>query len=170
MIKTSLIIVCLFLFGCTASQSLPGEVLDRFIPDTSTPTPSISVTNTQESNKLSPSATHSITSPPSTIQPTPVGTSVPTISLEVLPGRSRDISQRAIQELAGRLQVSPESILIVKIYPDEFPASNLGCPLETGEPLPLPAIVSGQTIVLEHEDMHYIYHARASDVIFCGTE
>jgi hypothetical protein len=65
--------------------------------------------------------------------------------------------------------VEPETIEVVRITADDFPAQNLGCPLPGGkEPKPVqPAFVMGQEIVLRVAGQQYVYHARGSVVVFC---
>jgi hypothetical protein len=74
----------------------------------------------------------------------------------------------AIRDLAKRLNVDISQILIIKAYPDEFPISNLGCPGGKEEPQPMPAIVSGIVIKLGFDREQYIYHARRTQVVYCG--
>ncbi|MBN1148428.1 MAG: hypothetical protein JXA78_14305 [Anaerolineales bacterium] len=79
-----------------------------------------------------------------------------------------ELGRKAQTELAARLNIPLQSIQIIRIVPDEFQASYLGCPAPWQTPLPLPAIVSGQTIILEANEVRYTYHARRGQLVFCG--
>jgi hypothetical protein len=57
---------------------------------------------------------------------------------------------------------------IEKARPDEFPADTLGCLGPDVTPRPIPAMVSGQVIILEVGGVRYSYHARKEQVVFCG--
>ena len=74
----------------------------------------------------------------------------------------------AIMDLARRLGVDPGAIRLVSLQPDEFPASDLGCPVKPGESKPMDALVTGQVITLGYQDQTYIYHADRSRAIYCG--
>jgi hypothetical protein len=77
-------------------------------------------------------------------------------------------AELAILDLAKVLKVQASSIHLLRVQSDEFPADNLGCLGPGVTPVPIPAVVSGTLIVLEVEGKQYVYHARASQVIFCG--
>jgi hypothetical protein len=107
------------------------------------------------------SPTHSVpTSIPSPLASLPTG----------LPDQQMANIQRAIIDLARILNGTPTEVNFVKTFSDEFPASNLGCPVGRVQPQPSPALVTGQVIILEYQEEKYIYHARSDQVIFCGQE
>ena len=68
--------------------------------------------------------------------------------------------ERARQDLAVRLALSPSLIQFVHVSTDEFPADTLGCLGPEVTSRPIPAIVSGQVILLEADGLRYTYHAR----------
>lgn len=69
-------------------------------------------------------------------------------------------------DLARRLGIETSQIVIVHIQADEFPASNLGCPGKTTQPMP--ALVSGIEIVLAEGDHQHVYRARKRTIVYCG--
>ena len=76
--------------------------------------------------------------------------------------------EKARQDLAARLRLDPAAVQFIRLNLDEFPADTLGC-LDAGvTPRPIPAIVSGQVIILEAGGIRYTYHARKEQVVFCG--
>jgi hypothetical protein len=76
--------------------------------------------------------------------------------------------EKARQDLAARLGLDLTAIQFIKLNPDEFPADTLGCLGPGVTPRPIPAIVSGQVILLEAQGVRYTYHARKEQVVFCG--
>jgi hypothetical protein len=76
--------------------------------------------------------------------------------------------RQMMDDLARRNQVAAESIEVVSVTSDEFPADNLGCPSLEKPPLPMPAIVTGFEILLKVGDQTYAYRARGTQVVFCG--
>jgi hypothetical protein len=111
-------------------------------------------------------ATH-ITRPGAPANP-PAATLAPEPVLTPSPGPYAEIIQIARQDLAQRLGIPGEAIRLVSVTPDEFPAGDLGCPAPGRTPRPIPALVSGQSIVLDAQGRQYTYHARRSQVVFCG--
>lgn len=76
---------------------------------------------------------------------------------------------RAMNDLAARLGISPDQVEVVSIAPDEFPASNLGCGEFSKQPdRPIPALVTGQRIVLAAGGDQYVYHTHGAQVAYCG--
>jgi hypothetical protein len=73
----------------------------------------------------------------------------------------------AQEDLARRLGVSVEEVVVVSVVGDEFPAANLGCPCPECPDLPIPAFVTGQRITLAAQGKNYEYRARRSMVVFC---
>jgi hypothetical protein len=76
--------------------------------------------------------------------------------------------EKARQHLAARLRLDPAAVQFIQLNLDEFPADTLGCLGPNVTPRPIPAIVSGQVIILEANGLHYTYHARKEQVVFCG--
>jgi hypothetical protein len=78
------------------------------------------------------------------------------------------VVERAIADLALRLGVGAGQIEVVRVFADEFPIQNLGCPLPGSAEPEQPAFVMGSEIVLAVGDRQVIYRARGSALIFCG--
>jgi hypothetical protein len=76
--------------------------------------------------------------------------------------------EKARHDLAKRLGLDPSAIQFILLNLDEFPADTLGCLGPDVTPRPIPAIVSGQVILLEAGGLRYTYHARQEQVVFCG--
>ena len=140
-----LLLIVGLLMGCSGTQ-VPASPLSPVAPPSATPV----LTATT-------ALTATFSSPP--VLPLQPG-GVPT------PGSG---AERAVADLAARLGVETETIDVVRITADDFPAQNLGCPLTGGkEPEPVqPAFVMGQEIVLAVGEQQYVYHARGSVVVFC---
>jgi len=79
-----------------------------------------------------------------------------------------DLGRKALADLAARLKIPEQSIEVISVAGDEFPASYLGCPAPWQTPLPLQAIISGQTIILEAQGQRYTYRAHRGRIVFCG--
>ncbi len=76
--------------------------------------------------------------------------------------------EKARQDLAARLRLDPAAVQFIQLDLDEFPADTLGCLGPEVTPRPIPAIVSGQVILLEAGGLRYTYHARREQLVFCG--
>jgi hypothetical protein len=88
------------------------------------------------------------------------------ITVTVTPPPTSDPVGRARADLAERLGVGIERILVVHVQADEFPASNLGCPGKAAKPIP--ALVSGFEIVLAEGERQHVYRARKHTLVYCG--
>lgn len=75
----------------------------------------------------------------------------------------------ATLDLARRLGIAPDDISVERVESDEFPADNLGCPSSERPPLPIPAIVSGQRIMLRASGKLYEYRAKGTEIVYCGS-
>jgi hypothetical protein len=76
---------------------------------------------------------------------------------------------RARVELATRLGVDPATIDVVSVTQQEMPIQFLGCPPLGAPPrVDLPAMVMGEEIVLRHEGVDHVYHARTVQLFYCG--
>ena len=84
------------------------------------------------------------------------------------PSSAIKLPERAAEDLASRLGVQPGDLRIVSVTADEFPAGDLGCPQPGVTPLPMPAIVTGQVILLEVDGVQYRYHAHGPQLVYCG--
>lgn len=110
--------------------------------------------------------------PPPTRTPIPPleKTAMPTPMPNILPTSLEGAVARAEQDLARRLGLSEGEIILIEAVSDEFPAANLGCPLEGGaQPPPMPALVSGWRILLQARGEAYEYRARGNEIVFCGA-
>jgi hypothetical protein len=98
----------------------------------------------------------------------------PTLSPESDSGDESRISvnsvmTRAIADLSTRKNIPKEDVEIVSVTPDEFPASNLGCGGVSKKPdRPIPALVTGQRIVLVAHKDQYVYHTHGTQIVYCG--
>jgi hypothetical protein len=144
----------LLVVSCTSQSTTSTPWLTNKIDPSSTSTPcnSFKQTATIYLPTLTQAATIQITSPSfEDIVPTPA-----------------DPVQLAMSDLAGRLQVGKNDIQVINVYPDEFPASDLGYPQSGITPLPQPAFVSGKVFELEYGGLIYIYHVRGKLATYCG--
>lgn len=150
-----IILLASLLVGCAVNQGKPVRT-----PSAETPSTSVQPTS------LKPTEVLSITQMEASFTPSLKLAATPT---PVPGGAGYDaIVQAAIDDLARRLGVGSQTIALVSISGDEFPAGDLGCPSPKETPRPIPAFVTGQVIVLEVQGEQYIYHARKGQVAFCG--
>lgn len=78
--------------------------------------------------------------------------------------------QAAIDDLARQLHVSPDSIAVIGVERAKMSLQNLGCYTQGELPGADPdAFVMGEEITLQVNDVAYIYHAHAWQVVFCGN-
>jgi hypothetical protein len=90
---------------------------------------------------------------------------------ETLPVRDQSAVQEVIHRLAERLDTLESEVSVVRVFRDEFPAQNLGCPPEKGGEISewdQPAFVTGQEIVLEANDHQYRYRVHGGKIVYCG--
>ena len=82
---------------------------------------------------------------------------------------ARALAQPAIDDLAGRLAVAPESIAVVEINELDWPDASLGCPApDMGY---AQVITPGMQVILESGGQTYAYHGRSADDLFlCGSD
>lgn len=138
-----LLVVMLLMVGCSGTH-VPTSPLSPVAP---------------------PSATPPVNTPALTTTATPVTFSSP----PVRPWQPGSGAARAVADLAARLGVEPETIDVVRITADDFPAQNLGCPPPGSREPPVQlAFVTGQAIVLAVGERQYVYHAHGGVVVFCG--
>ena len=149
-----LVIGVLLLVSCTSQSITPTPLPTNKIDHSSTSTPGTSYkqTATIYLPTLTQAAATQITSP----------------SFEDIVTTPTDPVQLAMSDLTGRLQVGKDDIQVIKVYPDEFPASDLGCPQSGIKPLPQPAFVTGQVVELEYGGLIYTYHVRGNLAAYCG--
>ena len=131
--------------------------------ETATPTSSPSAPATPIS-PLSPLPT------PGLVSPLPSPTVSPLALPTFQPGKSLPPpSERALAELATRLEVDPDTIIVVSVTQQEMPIQYLGCPPEGVTPrADMPAMVFGEEVVLRHDDTEYVYHAHLVQLFYCG--
>lgn len=76
----------------------------------------------------------------------------------------------AIADLAGRLEITTDSIEVITISPDEFPGGDMGCP-NPKEPASIsPSMVTGYLVVLGAGGESYEYHTRNGRIAYCGKQ
>jgi len=140
----------------TPSKGAPEiqELQDSEYYQTETPTPEPSKTIENRSITLNP--------------PTPSPFATPE-ALEI-PAHFAGLLDLIQTDLARRLNTGKAEVVLVEFYADEFPASNLGCPVEKGVPRPLPAILTGNVFILEAQGYRYIYHTHGDQFVFCGQD
>jgi len=95
----------------------------------------------------------------------------PTSSLEEseLPPGAQRIVRPAQEDLARRLDLSPEEMLVVSTEAVEWPDTSLGCP-QPGM-MYAQVITPGFRLVLEAEGQTYQYHTdRAARVVLCQPD
>ena len=111
------------------------------------------------------------------VRSTPVFSPLPTRAISPLPTPTQiatlpvirsSAPETARADLAHRLKLVPESVSVERIEPDEFPAGDLGCPQPGQTPRAIPALISGQRILLRVASQIYEYRASGSDVVYCG--
>ncbi len=144
----------LLLVSCTSQSITPTPLPIKKIDHSSTSSPGTSYkqTATIYLPTLTQAAATQITSP----------------SFEEVLTKPADPVQLARNDLAERLQVDKDDIQVMNVYPDEFPASDLGCPQSGITPLPQPAFVTGQVVELEYGGLIYTYHVRGNLAAYCG--
>ena len=143
----------------TSPLALPADVSPLLSPP---PTPTLGAA------PVPPTPTEPIAIPsPPFVEPTPRTPLPPAGQLPAGANLER-VVRLAMEDLARRLGVRPDKIVLISVTADEFPASNLGCPSPKKTPLPIPAFVTGQVIVLQNRGEYYVYHARGRQAIFCG--
>jgi hypothetical protein len=84
-------------------------------------------------------------------------------------GEQLPIVAPAIDDLAGRLGISPDDIEVVSAEEVTWPDGSLGCP-EPGVSY-TQALVDGSRAVLRYEDRAFVYHAGPDDQPFlCASD
>lgn len=120
------------------------------------------------------------TAPAASPTPAPTVPATPTVlaALTPTPGQTRGAPDAARptggsamvdlarQDLARRLGLSPDQIVVESVKEREWPDTSLGCP-EPGR-LYAQVIVPGYRIVLRAQDRTFVYHTdRTSRVVLC---
>jgi len=96
----------------------------------------------------------------------PTVTSIPTIAIIRFTDEQNDYVDLAINDLAKRLNISVEEIVVVRVVPKTFGNTSLGCP-RPGE-MYAQVLTPGYTIELVVNGKTYNYHAGLKTVIPCG--
>jgi len=85
----------------------------------------------------------------------------------MLPSGARQVVQLAKEDLARRLDLSPEAIKVVSVEAVEWPDTSLGCP-KPGM-MYAQVITPGYRVVLEVKGETYEYHTdEGRSVVACG--
>lgn len=109
-----------------------------------------------------PSAAEDQAVAPATVAPTAATTSAPPEPA------ATDLTELARADLAGRLNLPLEAILVHSVEPVDWPDAGLGCP-QAGD-LVAPVITPGFRILLEAEGISYVYHSDLGErLVLCST-
>lgn len=100
--------------------------------------------------------------PTKQLETAPAGTGTPTIEETV------KFQQEAVADLAKRLQLSAEDIMVESSSVVELTPDDLRCPGAGELDKTLPAQIMGQEIVLKSGDQRYLYRGYGKRVVFCG--
>lgn len=122
------------------------------------------------------SADERATAVPTTPATPPATATEPAFQSPVQPGDApaaaspeRAAAGAAIEDLAGRLGVAPETIAVVEINEVEWPDASLGCPAPDMGYAQM--ITPGVQVILESGGQTYEYHGRSlEDLFLCGPE
>ena len=77
----------------------------------------------------------------------------------------RDVQQRARRDLAARLHVSEDAVLVTSLQPRKWPDASLGCP--KSDTMYAQVETPGFVIELEAGGKTYRYHADYQRVVYC---
>ncbi|NIM95906.1 MAG: hypothetical protein GTO18_19580 [Anaerolineales bacterium] len=103
----------------------------------------------------------------STSTPNIIDVSPPPTSTEVaIPSEAEPLVNRAVADLAARLNVSEEKIDVVKVESVEWPDTSLGCP-QPGI-MYADVIIPGHNVVMIVNQDIYEYHEGSGQEIICG--
>jgi len=165
LILTGLTIAMIVGTGCappTDGTAEPPAATSPLAPPTVAPNLPPTPAPTQEpSSNISP-----LTAPTLVTLPAPISKDQ---SSPAPPFPTDPPADRAVNDLAQRLQVPPDAITVVSVATTDMPAQNLGCYPDGKAPqVDIPAFVMGEEIVLRQGDQEYIYRARGSLVVYCG--
>lgn len=84
----------------------------------------------------------------------------------ILPGQA---APQAVSDLASRLGIDANKVVIESIESSEFPIQDLGCPQgKKDSGITLPGAVIGELILLKVDGQLYEYHAHGRELVFCG--
>jgi len=100
-------------------------------------------------------------------EPTPELPPPATDQLPIAADRDRAVAS-ATEDLAQRLGVAPERVVLVSVVVGEFPVDNLGCPALKEPPYTIPGFVMGLEVILAVGEQRYNYHAHGAVLVFCG--
>jgi hypothetical protein len=73
-------------------------------------------------------------------------------------------------DLAEKLGIEPEDILIIKSFSADFSASDLSCHPGEGEPKSEASVTPGLVVVLHYAGIDYTYHATGSRAELCSQK
>ena len=105
-----------------------------------------------------------------TLSPSPIVTPFSTASPSATPRiavEHNQTVQRAINDLAARLTISPNAITVVRVDTIEITIPDTACASDQSLPPNIPAQIIGLEIVLSAGSQNYIYHARGNVVTRC---
>jgi hypothetical protein len=108
--------------------------------------------------------------------PVPTVSSDPAFQSPAQPGETPEASpleralvDPALQDLAKRLGVAPEAIVVVEVIEIDWPDASLGCPAP--DMAYAQVITPGMQVMLESGGQTYAYHGSGPDDLFlCGSD
>ena len=157
-----------WLNGCS------GRPADIAPPDEPTASPSQGRVGGEETATptVEPNCQEGTTTPtrtPLTEEETMTPKSTPSFQEGELPPGAEGVVRLALEDLARRLDVSLEEILVISVEAVEWSDTSLGCP-QPGM-MYAQVITPGFRVVLEAEGETYDYHAdRADRVVLCQSQ
>jgi len=96
---------------------------------------------------------------------------VPAVDETAIPtlGPADETSTLISRDLAARLQVGENEIVVESSTKIELPAGDLGCPEEDQETdRTQPGVVMGQELTVAVEGKRYLYHVHGKRIAYCG--
>lgn len=168
LISTLAIATAMTLSACGSDDDSPTADSAATLPGPATTSPDGTSATTEPSATTAPATASS--SATSTVVPTttPPPTSTQSTEETTVPTDAEPV-EIAIADLAGRLDVAADDIVVVSVEEVTWPDGGLGCP-EPGMAY-TQALVNGSRIVLSVENTDYEYHSGQSGVPFyCPAE
>lgn len=151
--------------GCGPEDGTGDEVTTVAPTTTTAPTASTSRTDATDGTSTSPTNTASETTTSTDASTTTTEVPMPTPPSDADPAKAR----AAVADLARRLGVDEDAIVVVGVEEVMWRDGSLGCP-EPGR-VYTQALVEGERIVLSVDGREYAYHAgRDGEPFYCPPE
>jgi hypothetical protein len=141
----------------TCATGCGGQPTSIVPPDQPTAVP----TQSDESVEETPVPTHQPQEEEAIMTPKPS----PEATEVTPPAHAEHVVLLAQEDLAQRLDMSPEDILMVSVQAVDWPDASLGCP-EPGM-MYAQVITPGFRVVLEAEGQQYHYHSGGGNTVLC---